>query len=209
MSAADQPERAADLGLRVGTVPPRDLRRGADGQLPRRRRRARTTCSRGSSRATALYFLQTAVPVACVFSILTIFPTGDLNGSAITEYQPTKLAAAEGLFISERGAPLAIIGMPDEQHQTLIDPIVVPGVLSFLAYGNFHAEVKGIAAYPVRDRPPVALTYYAYHVMVGLGTIFVALGALAALAAVHETARAQPLGPVAADADDAVSVHRE
>jgi len=126
-------------------------------------------------------FLGLGVPAACVFSVLTIFPTGDLNGSAITKYQPAKLAAAEGLFTTEQGAPLAIIGMPDEQNQTLIDPIVVPGVLSFLAYGNLHANVKGIAAYPVGDRPPVAVTYYAYHIMVGLGTIFVALSALATL----------------------------
>jgi cytochrome d ubiquinol oxidase subunit I len=131
--------------------------------------------------AYGVLFARAGVPVACLFSILTIFPTGDLNGSAITKYQPAKLAAAEGLFTSERDAPLAIIGMPDEQRETLIDPIVVPGVLSFLAYGNFQAGVKGIAAYPVRDRPPVALTYYAYHIMVGLGTIFVALSGLATL----------------------------
>jgi cytochrome d ubiquinol oxidase subunit I len=87
----------------------------------------------------------------------------------------------EGLFTSEQGAPLAIIGMPDAQHQTLIDPIYVPGILSFLAYGNVHANVKGLAAYPVRDQPPVALTYYAYHIMVGLGTIFLGVSALAVL----------------------------
>jgi cytochrome d ubiquinol oxidase subunit I len=126
-------------------------------------------------------FVRSGVPVAFVFSILAIFPTGDLNGSAVTKYQPAKLAAMEGLFRSEQHAPLAIIGMPDEQNQTLIDPIFVPGVLSFLAYGNFNANVKGLTAYPVQDRPPIAVTYYAYHIMVGLGTIFVALGSLAVL----------------------------
>jgi cytochrome d ubiquinol oxidase subunit I len=126
-------------------------------------------------------FLRSGVLVAFVFSVLSIFPTGDANGDAVTRYQPAKLAAMEGLFTSEQGAPLAIIGMPDAQNQTLIDPIFVPGVLSFLAYGNFHAMVKGLAAYPVDERPPVALTYYAYHIMVGLGTIFLGVSALATL----------------------------
>jgi cytochrome d ubiquinol oxidase subunit I len=121
------------------------------------------------------------VVVACVFSALAIFPTGDLNGADVTTYQPLKLAAMEGLFRTERGAPLAIIGMPDVQSETLIDPIFVPGLLSFLAYGNFSASVNGISAYPEADRPPVALTYYAYHIMVGLGTIFLAASGLALL----------------------------
>jgi cytochrome d ubiquinol oxidase subunit I len=126
-------------------------------------------------------FVRTGVIVAFVFSILVIFPTGDLNGADVTKYQPAKLAAMEGQFASEQGAPLAIIGMPDVQHQILIDPIFVPGLLSFLAYGNFHANVKGIASYPAADRPPVAFTYYTYHIMVGLGTIFLALSGIALL----------------------------
>ena len=68
--------------------------------------------------------------------------------------------------------------MPDAAHQTLIDPIFVPSLLSFLAYGNFDANVKGLTEYAHAEWPPVELTYYAYHVMVGLGTIFVALAAL-------------------------------
>ncbi len=126
-------------------------------------------------------FVRTGVIVAFAFSVFAIFPTGDLNGSEVTRYQPEKLAAMEGQFTSERGAPLAIIGMPDAQTQTLIDPIFVPGLLSFLAYGNFHANVKGLATYPAADRPPVALTYYAYHIMVGLGTIFLAISGIALL----------------------------
>jgi cytochrome d ubiquinol oxidase subunit I len=85
----------------------------------------------------------------------------------------------EGLFESTNGAPLAIIGLPDKEHRQLIDPIFVPDILSFLAYGNFNANVKGLNAYATALWPPVELTYYAYHVMVGLGTIFVAVAALA------------------------------
>jgi cytochrome d ubiquinol oxidase subunit I len=71
--------------------------------------------------------------------------------------------------------------MPDTQHETLIDPLYVPDLLSFLAYGNFRANVDGLSSYPKSDRPPVELTYYAYHVMVGLGTLFLGAMGLAAL----------------------------
>jgi cytochrome d ubiquinol oxidase subunit I len=113
--------------------------------------------------------------VALVFSLITVFPTGDHNGHDVTAYQPVKLAAMEGLFATTREAPLAIIGMPDATNRKLIDPIFVPEFLSFLAYGNFRANVAGLNAYARELWPPVELTYYAYHVMVGLGTIFVAV----------------------------------
>ncbi len=90
-----------------------------------------------------------------------------------------KLAAMEGLFESTQGAPLAIIGMPDTKTQRLIDPIFVPDLLSFLAYGDFKSNVKGLSAYSTELWPPVSMTYYAYHIMVGLGTIFAAVAALA------------------------------
>ncbi|HTU69594.1 MAG TPA: cytochrome ubiquinol oxidase subunit I [Candidatus Baltobacteraceae bacterium] len=137
-----------------------------------------------SNRENALgrRFVDAGVIVALIFSLLVIFPTGDRNGDDVTAYQPVKLAAMEGLFASTKGAPLAIIGMPDTQNKTLIDPIFVPDVLSFLAYGNFNANVQGLNAYATELWPPVELTYYAYHVMVGLGTIFAGIAVLAGLA---------------------------
>ncbi|HEY8314495.1 MAG TPA: cytochrome ubiquinol oxidase subunit I [Candidatus Baltobacteraceae bacterium] len=126
-------------------------------------------------------FVASGAVVACVFSALAIFPTGDRNSADVTTYQPVKLAAMEGLFASEKGAPLAIIGMPDTQNQTLIDPVFVPDVLSFLAYGNFRANVNGLRTYATELWPPVELTYYAYHMMVGLGTVLLGLAALAVL----------------------------
>jgi cytochrome d ubiquinol oxidase subunit I len=126
-------------------------------------------------------FVTGGVAVALAFSMLTIFPTGDRNSADITKYQPVKLAAMEGLFETTNGAPLAIIGMPDTKSATLIDPILVPDVLSFLAYGNFNADVKGLKAYATELWPPVELTYYSYHIMVGLGTIFIAVAGIAAL----------------------------
>jgi cytochrome bd ubiquinol oxidase subunit I len=126
-------------------------------------------------------FVADGTIVALVFSLLAIFPTGDRNGDDVTRYQPVKLAAMEGLFESTSGAPLAIIGMPDTKNRTLIDPVYVPSMLSYLAYGNVAANVKGLRAYADTLWPPVNLTYYAYHVMVGLGTIFAAVTCMAAV----------------------------
>lgn len=125
-------------------------------------------------------FLRIGVIVGLVASLAVIFPTGDRNSADVTSNQPVKLAAMEGLFHSEEHAPLAIIGMPDTIHQELIDPIFVPSILSYLAYGNIEANVKGLNAYARTEWPPVELTYYAYHVMVGLGTLFVGLMLLGA-----------------------------
>ncbi|HUY40194.1 MAG TPA: cytochrome ubiquinol oxidase subunit I [Candidatus Dormibacteraeota bacterium] len=123
-------------------------------------------------------FVRDGTIVGLLFSLIAIFPTGDGNGADVTRWQPAKLAAMEGLFTSQAGAPLAIIGMPDVKQQRLVDPIYVPRLLSYLAYGNWKANVRGIDAYPSALRPPIELTYYAYHIMVGLGTIFVAVCAL-------------------------------
>lgn len=116
-----------------------------------------------------------AVIAGIILSLTQLFPTGDFDSRNVVKYQPTKLATMEGLFETERGAPLAIIGMPDTQQGRLIDPVFVPEFLSFLAYGDFHATVNGLKAYPKDLWPPVELTYYAYHIMVGLGTIFIAI----------------------------------
>jgi len=119
--------------------------------------------------------VKTAVIAGLVLSLTQLFPTGDFDGRNVVRYQPTKLATMEGLFETEKGAPLAIIGMPDTPNGRLIDPIFVPDFLSFLAYGNVHATVNGLRTYPEDLWPPVELTYYAYHIMVGLGTIFIAI----------------------------------
>ncbi len=126
------------------------------------------------------HFVRNGTIVAVIFSLLAVYPTGDRNGENVARYQPIKLAAMEGSFRSTSGAPLAIIGMPDVQNRTLIDPVFVPDVLSFLAYGNLRAKVKGLGAYARPLWPPVDVTYYAYHVMVGLGTIFCGVALLAA-----------------------------
>ena len=109
------------------------------------------------------------------------FPTGAFHGENVARFQPVKMAAMEGLFETQEGAPLAIIGMPDVERRELTDPVYVPRLLSYLAYGDFRARVTGLDDVPQDLQPPVEIVYYAYHVMVGLGTIFIAILGSAAL----------------------------
>jgi cytochrome d ubiquinol oxidase subunit I len=87
----------------------------------------------------------------------------------------------EGLFDTEQGAPLAILGQPDMDRHRLDNPLIVPRALSFLTYQSWGAEVKGLSAFPPQNWPDsIPLLYYSYHIMVGLGTIFGAVLAFAA-----------------------------
>jgi cytochrome d ubiquinol oxidase subunit I len=115
-----------------------------------------------------------------IFSVTQLFPTGSRHAENLARFQPIKTAAMEGLFHTQQGAPLAIIGMPDSKKGDLLDPVIVPSALSYLAYGNANAQVKGLDDYPAQERPPVEVVYYAYHIMVGLGSIFIAVLALGA-----------------------------
>jgi cytochrome bd ubiquinol oxidase subunit I len=130
----------------------------------------------------ARIFVKTGVMAACVFSIVQIFPTGDGQGRLVATHQPVTLAAMEGLFQSQPGAPLVIIGQPNEQQGKIDNPLEVPKALSMLTYKRWNAHVQGLDAFPKQDWPGnIPLLYYSYHIMVGLGTIFVAITVVAML----------------------------
>ncbi|MFZ0881012.1 MAG: cytochrome ubiquinol oxidase subunit I [Candidatus Acidiferrales bacterium] len=126
-------------------------------------------------------FLRVAVTVGIIAAFIQLFPTGDGQGKMIAENQPVTLAAMEGLFHSQRGAPLVILGQPDMEKQRLDNPLMFPKALSFLTYRAWSAEVKGLDEFPQNLWPDnVPLLYFSYHIMVGLGTIFIAVLLLAA-----------------------------
>ena len=126
-------------------------------------------------------FLRVGVIAAFLASVWQLFPSGDMQGRNLALYQPVSLAAMEGLFRTEPGAALVILGQPNTDQQKLDNPLTVPGALGFLTYRRWGAEVRGLDAFP-RDQWPdnIALLYYSYHIMVGLGTIFIAIAAVAA-----------------------------
>lgn len=125
----------------------------------------------------ARFFLQIGVPAFALSSLIVAFPTGDIQGKMVATYQPVTLAAMEGHFDTKSGASLNVIGQPDVEHQRIDNPITLPRVLSFISYGRWNAEVKGLNEVP-RDQWPdnIPLLFYAFHIMVGLGTVFIALG---------------------------------
>jgi cytochrome d ubiquinol oxidase subunit I len=99
-----------------------------------------------------------------------------MQGKLISEHQPVTLAAMEGLFESQDGAPLVILGQPDVQNRKLDNPLEIPSMLSFLTYRKWNAKVRGLDSFPQDEWPDtIPLLYYSYHVMVGLGTIFIAV----------------------------------
>ncbi len=126
-------------------------------------------------------FVRTGVLVGALCSLVSLFPTGSFQGENIARYQPSKMAAMEGLFHTQARAGLAIIGMPDTSRRELMDPVIVPGMLSYLVYGDFRARVVGLDDIPDDQQPPIEIVYYAYHIMVGLGTMFIALLGVSAL----------------------------
>jgi cytochrome d ubiquinol oxidase subunit I len=130
----------------------------------------------GHSEEYGRIFLKVGVIAGVISSILIIFPTGDLAGKYVAQNQPAAIAAMEGLFTSEAGAPIVLMGQPNESTGEIDNPIVVNDMLSFLIYGTTKAEVKGLDQFP-RDQWPTALPllFYAYHIMAGLGTWFVLL----------------------------------
>ena len=119
--------------------------------------------------------------VGGVFSLLAGI-SGHHQAQKVAETQPAKLAAFEGLFETpEEGAPLYLWGFPDEENQRLRMAIGVPGLLSFLVHGNFHETVPGLDQFPEEDRPPVAIPFYTYHIMIAIGMFNILLTGFAAL----------------------------
>jgi len=126
-------------------------------------------------------FLRVGVMAGLVFTILQLFPTGDGQGRLLARQQPVTLAAMEALYESTPGAPLILIGQPDTAQRKIDNPLVLPKMLSFLTYRRWEAEVKGLNAFPPDTWPEnIPLLYFSYHIMVGLGTIFIAVMLLAA-----------------------------
>src|SRR5260370_24681858 len=132
--------------------------------------------------AHAAVCLRVGVITGLLSSAVVAFPTGDGQGKLLARHQPVALAAAEGLFDSGPYAELAIIGQPNVKERKLENPVVVPGALSFLAYGTFGSTVKGLNDFPRSEWPDNdELLYYTYHIMVGLGALFILVMASAAV----------------------------
>lgn len=121
-------------------------------------------------------FLKVSVVVGVIACAVQIFPTGDIHGKFMAVHQPVTTAAMEGLFKTEAGAPMVILGQPDAEQERIDNPLLANKVLSYLIYGTTTARVKGLNEFPKGDWPTnIPLLFYSYHIMAGLGTMFVAV----------------------------------
>jgi cytochrome d ubiquinol oxidase subunit I len=116
-----------------------------------------------------------ALGFALIFSVAEVVQ-GHIHGAEVAKIQPTKLAAMESLWDTQAGAPMWLLLIPDQKNErNLVEFGRIPGALSMLAYHSPQAVVKGLKDFPKEDRPPVALTFLSFRLMVGLGFLFVLL----------------------------------
>jgi cytochrome bd ubiquinol oxidase subunit I len=121
---------------------------------------------------TLAAFAATGFAVAGVHAIMILQTiSGDFSAKDVAKRQPAKLAAMEAHFHTREHAPLIIGGIPDMKKKELNYAIELPGMLSFLAHGDFQSEVTGLDKIPLDEQPPVPVVHYAFQVMVGCGVI--------------------------------------
>lgn len=131
---------------------------------------------RGKHEHQGRLYLRWGSVVGLIASIAVAFPTGDAQAKMVARYQEVVLAAMEGRFESGPMAEITLIGQPNVRARRLDNPIKLPGLLSFLAYGTFHSDVRGLNDFNPDTWPTnIELLYFAFHIMAGLGTIFILL----------------------------------
>ncbi|MFH1194654.1 MAG: cytochrome ubiquinol oxidase subunit I [bacterium] len=124
--------------------------------------------------------MRIAVIVGLVASLLEVFPSGHEHAQQVAQTQPEKFAAIEGLYTSGTGQPLVLFAYPTNMPPELKAPIEIPGLLSWLAFGDANAHIKGINEFPADEIPPLWLTFVSFHNMVILGLYFIFIMAIAA-----------------------------
>ncbi|MFT4300846.1 MAG: cytochrome ubiquinol oxidase subunit I [Desulfovibrio sp.] len=114
-------------------------------------------------------------PFTLIFALLLAL-SGDQQGKTVAKYQPAKLAAMEAHWETQADVPFYLLVWPDPENETnTVQAIGIPGLLSWIAYDDVHAEVKGLKDFAKEDRPPVLPTFLTFRTMVALGGIFLAL----------------------------------
>lgn len=120
--------------------------------------------------------LKMGLIVALITGVLQFF-SGDRSGKLVAKHQPLKLAALEGVFETRTHAPISLMGIPSPSQKKMLWSIDVPGMLSWLSFGDVNAEVKGLDAFPREDWPNVSVVFQTYHIMIYMwgGIMLVAL----------------------------------
>lgn len=130
-------------------------------------------------------FFAASFKMAAAFGLASsflVFFVGDFHAAEVARTQPTKFAAMESVWNTERAAPYNLIVIPDPEHErNAVEALGIPRMLSFLAFHDGSAEVKGLKAFPEDDRPPVMLTFLSFRGMLAFGMLFMLLSLIALL----------------------------
>ena len=121
--------------------------------------------------------LRTGIVLGAVLIPLQIV-AGDLHGLNTLKHQPAKIAAMEGIWETQKGAPMVVFGIPDETTRSNRFEIAIPNIASFYLTHDWYGEVKGVNDF--EHRPPVAPVFFAFRVMVGVGLLMLAASWLGA-----------------------------
>jgi cytochrome d ubiquinol oxidase subunit I len=130
---------------------------------------------RDSTNRQARLMFSMAMWMAAIVTPLQIF-AGDQHGLNTLEHQPAKIAAMEGHYETQRGAPLILFGIPDDVAEEMTYAIEIPKLGSLILGHSFDAEIQGLKAFPPDERPPVLIPFVAFRIMVGLGVLMLVLG---------------------------------
>lgn len=128
-----------------------------------------------------LEFARRSMTIALVVALgasIAQLPIGHVHVVQVARYQPEKFASFEGLYETQTAAPALLFGVPNDEAERVDYAVRIPGALSLMAFGKLDAEVKGLKDFPREDRPPMAITFYSFHLMVMLGMYFIALSML-------------------------------
>ncbi len=106
---------------------------------------------------------------------------GDLHGLNTLQHQPAKIAALEGHFETQRGAPLLLFGWPDMEQERTRYAVGIPHLGSLILTHEWNGEIKGLKDFPKEDRPDAAIVFWSFRVMVGIGLLMIGLGLLSLL----------------------------
>ena len=128
---------------------------------------------KGKETELAKKSLRMALLFGLVVSVLEVVPSGHEHAQQVARTQPEKFAAIEGLYTSQNAAPLVVFAYPTDKPPTLHAPIEIPGLLSWMAFGDPNAPIKGLNEFPSGEVPPLWLTFVSFHNMVLLGIYFI------------------------------------
>ena len=130
---------------------------------------------RDRSNHAARIMFSMAMWMAALVTPIQIF-AGDQHGLNTLEHQPAKIAAMEGHYETQKGAPLILFGIPDDKAETTHFAIEIPKLGSLILAHDFDAEIKGLKEWAPEDRPQALIPFFTFRIMVGLGVLMLCLG---------------------------------